>query len=63
MSPEMAVRVSRATRPSPETGFFMQAKLGLWIAEQKHPKVEEFGEAAIKGVKSIVIGCLFPMRF
>jgi len=47
MSPEMAVRVSKATRTSPESWLFMQAKLDLWIAEQKPPKVEELGEAAI----------------
>jgi len=47
MSPEMAVRVSRATRTSPESWLYMQAKLDLWIAEQKPPKVEELGEVAI----------------
>ena len=47
MSPEMAVRVSKATRTSPESWLYMQAKLDLWIAEQKPPKVEELGEAAI----------------
>ena len=47
MSPEMAVRVSRATRTSPESWLYMQAKLDLWIAEQKPPKVEELGELAI----------------
>ena len=47
MSPEMAVRVSRATRTSPESWLYMQAKLDLWIAQQKPPKVEEIGEVAI----------------
>ena len=47
MSPEMAVRVSRATRTSPESWLYMQAKLDLWIAEQKPPKVEELGEVSI----------------
>ena len=47
MSPEMAVRVSRATRTSPESWLYMQAKLDLWIAEQKPLKVEELGEVAI----------------
>ena len=47
MSPEMAVRVSKATRTSPESWLFMQAKLDLWIAEQKPPKVEELGEVSI----------------
>jgi len=47
MSPEMAVRVSKATKTSPESWLYMQARLDLWIAEQRPPKVEEFGEAAI----------------
>jgi antitoxin HigA-1 len=47
MSPEMAVRVGRATRTSPESWLYMQAKLDLWIAQQRPPKVEEFGEVAI----------------
>ena len=47
MSPEMAVRVSKATKTSPESWLYMQAKLDLWIAEQKPTKVEEFGEVAI----------------
>ena len=47
MSPEMAVRVSKATKTSPESWLYMQAKLDLWIAEQKPLKVEELGEVAI----------------
>ena len=47
MSPEMAVRVSKATKTSPESWLYMQAKLDLWIAEQRPPKVEELGEAAM----------------
>jgi addiction module HigA family antidote len=47
MSPEMAVRVSKATKTSPESWLYMQAKLDLWIAEQRPVKVEEFEEAAI----------------
>jgi len=46
MSPEMAVRVSKATKTSPESWLYMQAKLDLWIAEQKPPRVKEFGTAA-----------------
>lgn len=41
MSPEMAVRVARATKTSPESWLYMQAKLDLWIAEQKPPTVQE----------------------
>ncbi len=45
LSPEMAVRVSKATRTSPESWLYMQAKLDLWNAEQKPTKVEEFNKA------------------
>jgi len=44
MSPEMAVRVAKATKTSPESWLYMQAKLDLWLAEQKPTEVEEFGE-------------------
>ena len=38
MSPEMAIRVSKATGTSPESWLFMQAKLDLWnAASQKLP--------------------------
>ena len=40
LSPEMAIRISKATKTTPESWLFMQAKLDLWIAEQKSPKVE-----------------------
>ena len=46
MSPEMAVRVGKATKTSPESWLYLQAKLDLWIVEQKPPKVEELGEVA-----------------
>ena len=39
----MAVRVGKATKTTPESWLYMQAKLDLWIAEQKPPKVEELG--------------------
>lgn len=35
MSPEMAIRVGRATATSPESWLFMQAKLDLWYAENE----------------------------
>jgi len=47
MSPEMAVRVSKATRTSPESWLYIQAKLDLWLAQQKPPEVEGFGEVAV----------------
>ncbi|MEE8328440.1 MAG: HigA family addiction module antitoxin [Thermodesulfovibrionia bacterium] len=47
LSPGMAVRISKATRTTPESWLYMQAKLDLWSAEQKSTKVEEFKEASI----------------
>ena len=44
VSPEMAVRIAKATRTSSESWLYMQAKLDLWLAEQKPTEVEEFGE-------------------
>lgn len=45
LSPEMAVRISKATRTTPESWLYMQAKLDLWKAEQKPTKVKKFSEA------------------
>ena len=42
ISPEMAVRIGKATKTSPESWLNMQSKLNLWIAEQKHPEVIPF---------------------
>jgi addiction module HigA family antidote len=47
MSPEMAVRVARATKTSPESWLYMQAKLDLWLAEQKPPKVQALDNIAL----------------
>ncbi len=44
LSPEMAVRIGKATRTTPESWLYMQAKLDLWIAQQKTTKVDEFEE-------------------
>ena len=38
LSPQMALRISKATKTSPESWINMQAKLDLWIALQKEPK-------------------------
>jgi addiction module HigA family antidote len=46
MSPEMAVRVARATKTSPESWLYMQAKLDLWLAQQNPPKVQQLGDIA-----------------
>ena len=45
LSPEMAVRIGKATSTSPESWLYMQAKLDLWIASQKTHKVKEFKRA------------------
>ena len=45
LSPEMAVRIGKATGTSPESWLYMQAKLDLWIASQKSPNVKEFKQA------------------
>ncbi|MHA1795960.1 MAG: HigA family addiction module antitoxin [Promethearchaeota archaeon] len=44
MSPNMAIRIGKATNTSPESWLFMQAKLDLWIAEKHSSKVESFGQ-------------------
>jgi addiction module HigA family antidote len=42
LSPEMAVRIGKATDTSPESWLNMQTKLDLWKAEQKNPNVIPF---------------------
>ena len=38
LSPEMAVRIAKATGTSPESWMYMQQKLTLWDAEQHIPE-------------------------
>ena len=38
LSPEMALRIARATETSPESWLNMQSKLDLWKATQSAPK-------------------------
>ena len=38
LSPEMALRISEATKTSPESWLNMQTKLDLWNALQKKPE-------------------------
>ncbi|MEA3415402.1 MAG: HigA family addiction module antitoxin [Thermodesulfobacteriota bacterium] len=45
LSPEMAVRIGKATKTSPESWLYMQAKLDIWVAEQKPTEVVELREA------------------
>ena len=42
LSPEMAIRIGKATKTSPESWLNMQTKLDLWKVEQKNPKVVPF---------------------
>jgi len=44
LSPEMAIRISKATKTSPESWLFMQVKLDLWLASQKPSDVKVFKE-------------------
>ena len=47
LSPEMAVRIAKATNTSAESWFYMQAKLDLWIASKKSPKVRDLKGIAV----------------
>jgi addiction module HigA family antidote len=40
LSPEMAVRIARATCTSPESWLMMQTRLDLWEAQQRPVNVE-----------------------
>ena len=42
LSPEMAIRLSKATNTSAESWIFMQAKLNLWYASHHTTNVELF---------------------
>ncbi|MDX9800517.1 MAG: HigA family addiction module antitoxin [Spirochaetia bacterium] len=46
LSPEMAVRIGKATNTTPESWLKMQIRRDLWEAEQKNPKVIPFPVAA-----------------
>jgi addiction module HigA family antidote len=46
MSPEMAVRVGKATNTSAESWLYMQMKYDLWQALQSEPDVEILEERA-----------------
>ena len=37
LSPDMAIRISKATNTSPESWMNMQQKLTLWTAQQNEP--------------------------
>jgi len=42
LSPDMAVRIAKATGTSPESWLNMQSKLDLWMSEQKKINVVPF---------------------
>jgi addiction module HigA family antidote len=46
LSPDMAVRVARATDTTPESWLRMQLTLDLWKAEQKSPRVQRLAPAS-----------------
>jgi addiction module HigA family antidote len=48
LSPEIAVRIGKATNTSPESWLTMQNKLDLWKAMQKEPKnVTKFQQSVV----------------
>jgi addiction module HigA family antidote len=47
LSPEMAVRIAKATNTSPESWLYMQAKLDLWIASKKSKRVRQLKSVAV----------------
>lgn len=44
LTPEMAIRVGKATNTTPESWLAMQSKLDLWMAVQTPIKVDVFQE-------------------
>ena len=47
MSPEMAIRVGKATGTTPASWLYMQAKLDLWLVEQHSTEVESFDKRVV----------------
>ncbi len=47
LSPDMAVKIAKATKTSPESWLYMQAKLDLWTAMRKSPKVKDLKTMAV----------------
>ncbi len=42
LSPEMAIRIAKATNSTPESWMAMQMKLTIWIASQHEPENVKF---------------------
>ncbi len=47
LSPDMAMRIARATNTSPESWLYMQAKLDIWNAARKSPRVRELKAVSV----------------
>ena len=45
LSPDMAIKIAKATNTSPESWFNMQAKIDLWKASQRNHEIIRFSEA------------------
>lgn len=45
LSPDMAIRIAKATNTTPKSWLYMQAKLDLWIASKRSPKVKKLKAA------------------
>jgi len=49
LSPEMALRIAKATNTSPESWLNMQTKINLWNALQHEPEnVSEFSHQLVR---------------
>jgi addiction module HigA family antidote len=48
LTPEMAVRIGKATTTTPESWLEMQTRLSLWEAKQNKPKVTSFSKACLQ---------------
>ncbi|RKX82823.1 MAG: addiction module antidote protein, HigA family [Spirochaetes bacterium] len=49
LSPDMAVRIARATKTSPESWMSMQQKLDLWQSENKNFNIIPFPQRVSSG--------------
>ena len=47
LSPKMPIRIAKQTNTSAESWLYMQAKLDLWIASKKPPKVQALKAIAV----------------
>ena len=45
LRPPLAIRIAKATRTTPESWLYMQAKYDLWLASQDDANVEAFETA------------------